>query len=69
MAEIYRALTEGGVRQDRPDYIGTAVILSDKTFVGWRTKSATSPEPTIDMRSVTGGRLKIHVNTEGWDDE
>ncbi|WP_157434446.1 MULTISPECIES: hypothetical protein [Actinoalloteichus] len=66
LLEIFNALSRGGTVLDLPRYDGVMVLLPDATKIGYRTKSTSSPDPTIDIRTEQDVKLKIHVNREGW---
>lgn len=65
--ELFAALSAGGREGNVPTYLGDLVVLPDGTTVGYRLKSRTTTEPTIDIRTPARRRLKIHVNTQDWD--
>ncbi|MBB5906998.1 hypothetical protein [Actinoalloteichus hymeniacidonis] len=66
---LFDALSSGGERLHDATYAGSSVLLPDGTRIGYRTKSKTTVEPTIDIKLPDQRRLKIHVNTEGWIDD
>ncbi len=66
--ELFTALARGAVHVEKPTYPGWFYLFADRSTIGYRTKSATTIEPTIEIVTAAGFRLKIHVNTEGWDE-
>lgn len=65
--DLFAALSSGGKTIDKPMYAGRLVRCPDGTTIGYRVKSKTTAEPTIDIKTPDGWSLKIHVNTQGWD--
>lgn len=65
--DLFAALSPGGEKIDKPTYAGHMLLFPDGTTIGYRVKSKTTVEPTIDIRTPDGWSLKIHVNTQGWD--
>lgn len=63
---LFRALSSGATPVDKPGYPGSLVRHSDHTTVGYRTRSKTSPYPTLDISTAQGGRIKIHINGDQW---
>lgn len=65
--ELFAALSAGGEKIEAPTYAGSVLLFPDGTRIGYRVKSKTTVEPTIDITAPGGWSLKIHVNTQGWD--
>ncbi|GAA2680509.1 MULTISPECIES: hypothetical protein [Actinosynnema] len=63
---VFRALVRGGRRVHKPSYRGLLYRLPDGTTIGYRVKSSSTPEPTVDLNVPGEPSLKIHVNTKGW---
>ncbi|WP_157434101.1 MULTISPECIES: hypothetical protein [Actinoalloteichus] len=64
--ELFTALAAGGRDAPMPSYIGRLLRRPDGTTIGYRTKSKTTVEPTVDMKIPGGRSLKIQVNTQKW---
>ncbi|ATE57955.1 hypothetical protein CNX65_03165 [Actinosynnema pretiosum] len=64
---VFRALVRGGQRVRQARYRGLFYQLPDGTTIGYRVKSSSAPEPTIDLKKPDKTGLKIHVNAKGWD--
>lgn len=64
---LFTALSPGSEKLDKPTYAGHMLLYPDGTTIGYRVKSKTTVEPTIDIKTPDGWSLKIHVNTQGWD--
>ncbi|WP_007023299.1 hypothetical protein [Saccharomonospora iraqiensis] len=64
---LFDVLSAGGEEIEKPTYAGRLLVLPDGTTIGYRLKSKTTVEPTIDISTRDGYSLKIHVNVRGWD--
>ncbi|WP_190812685.1 hypothetical protein [Saccharopolyspora pogona] len=63
---LFTALSVSGKELDKPAYPGRMVKLPDGTTIGYRTKSRTSVEPTIDINTLGNDKIKIHINKDKW---
>ena len=66
LSELFQSLSQGATAVDLPSYPGRILRCSDGTLIGYRVKSRTTVEPTIDITTPDGASLKIHVNPRGW---
>ncbi|ASO19609.1 hypothetical protein AHOG_09825 [Actinoalloteichus hoggarensis] len=63
---LFDDLSVNGSDVQLDSYIGRLLRLPDGTTIGYRTKSKTTVEPTIDIKIPGGRSLKIHVNKQTW---
>jgi hypothetical protein len=63
---LFTSLSAGGKNLDKPTYPGRMVKLPDGTTIGYRTKSKTSADPTLDIKTPKNDKIKVHVNREKW---
>ncbi|MEU5850941.1 hypothetical protein [Saccharopolyspora shandongensis] len=63
---LFTSLSAGGKALDKPTYPGSMVKLPDGTTIGYRTKSKTSPDPTLDIKTPKNDKIKVHINKEKW---
>ncbi|QTR05365.1 hypothetical protein J7S33_12465 [Saccharothrix algeriensis] len=64
---LFSVLAVGAVPVEKPTYVGWLYEFPDRSTIGYRTRVKTTVEPTIEIVTPDGVRLKIHVNAEGWD--
>lgn len=65
LEDIFTYLAAGARRVQRPSYPGGFYVLPEGITVGFRLKSKTSKDPTLDLAWPKKGlEVKIHVNPE-----